>query len=57
MLDRNPYHPDYGIPHISRIRILKLLDQVGLKQAASMAKVHETTLRRWKRDINWRKAA
>ena len=44
----DPFHPDYGLPDVVRLRAVHIAETKGVKAAASECKVALSTVYRWR---------
>jgi transposase len=51
METKNPYHPDYGLPHSHRMAILMELMAKSPKQVAEDHNLAVGTIYRWRKDM------
>jgi transposase-like protein len=50
MRQPSPYHPDYGLTDELRREALRTADLVSVAVAASMYRVNQSTVYRWRKD-------
>jgi transposase-like protein len=50
MNQQSPYHPDYGLTDELRREALRTADRESVAVAASMYRVNQSTVYRWRKD-------
>jgi transposase-like protein len=51
METKNPYHPDYGLPHSHRVAVLMDLMSRSVEQVAEDHSLAVRTIYKWRKDM------
>jgi transposase-like protein len=51
METKNPYHPDYGLPHSYRVSVLMDLMSRSVEQVAEDHSLSVRTIYKWRKDM------